>query len=117
MTKTIIVVRANESLDKEVIDGMVEQKFAPGFKASLERVNRYIQYIIITNTDNDRAVLGEIEYAKEHAFTKQTEQNMDGRIDIYFKDAKEVDVKNLYEHVNFNNSNPVRYINKYWINC
>lgn len=117
MCKKVIVVRANESLDKKAINQMVSQKFAPGFKASLERVNRYIQYIVITNTDNNRAVLGEIEYAKEHECTKQTEQNMDGRIDIYFKNAKDVDPAKLYEHVNFNNSNPVRYINEYWINC
>lgn len=117
MRKKVIVVRANESLDKKAINQMVHQKFAPGFKASLERVNREIQYIVITNTDNNRAILGEIEYAKKHEYTKLTEQNMDGRIDIYFKDAKEVNPTELYKHVNFNNSNPVRYINEYWINC
>lgn len=54
MEKNVIVVRANESLDKKGIDQMVSQKFAPGFKASLERVNRDIEYIVITNTDNNR---------------------------------------------------------------
>ncbi|CAH6803155.1 conserved hypothetical protein [Vibrio chagasii] len=114
MSKSVIVVRANESLDKKVISQMVSQGFAPGFKASLDRVNDEINFIIITNTDNDRAVLGRFTHAVEHETTKQTEQNLDGRIDIYFTDSCEVEPKQLYENVEFNNSNPVRYISKYW---
>jgi len=112
--KKVIVVRANESLDKKVINQMIYQNFAPGFKASLKRVNDDIEYIVITNTDNNRAILGKVEYAKVHEFTKQTEQNMEGRIDIYFKYVEDMDPCQLYENVNFNNSNPVRYITKYW---
>ncbi len=115
MNKVVIVVRANESLDKKAINQMLSQGFAPGFKASLTRVNSEIEYIVITNTDNNRAVLAKVTHAKEHDFTVQTEQNMDGRIDIYFKDAKEVDPTQLYENVEFNNSNPVRYIGAYWM--
>ena len=115
MNKNVIVVRANESLDKKAIDQMLSQKFAPGFKASLSRVNTEIEYVIITNTDNNRAVLCKVEYAREHEFTTQTEQNMDGRIDIYFNGAEEVDPCILYDNVNFNNSNPVRYTDTYWL--
>ncbi|GAL36107.1 hypothetical protein JCM19240_1549 [Vibrio maritimus] len=114
MKKPVIVVRANENLDKKVINQMISQGFAPGFKASLERVNREINFIVITNTDNDRAVLGRITRAVEHKSTKRTEQNLNGRIDIYFTDIYELDPQQLYENVEFNNSNPVRYINKYW---
>ncbi len=39
---------------------------------------------------------------------------MDGRIDIYFEGYKEIDPIFLYENVEFNNSNPVRYVHKYW---
>ncbi|NVD08244.1 hypothetical protein FCU94_15325 [Vibrio sp. JPW-9-11-11] len=114
MSQTVIVVRANENLDKKVISQMVSQGFAPGFKASLDRVNTDIKYFVITNTSNDRAVLGSVTHAVEHECTKQTEQNLEGRIDIYFTDSSEVDPMLLYENVDFNNSNPVRYINKYW---
>jgi len=114
MKEKVIVVRANESLDKKVINQMISQKFAPGFKASLKRVNRYVEYIIITNTDNNRAILGKVKSAKVHEFTEQTEQNMEGRIDIYFEEAEEVDPCQLYENVEYNNSNPVRYIHSYW---
>lgn len=114
MYKSVIVVRANERLDKKVIDQMLEQGFAPGFKASLNRVNSEISHIVMTNTFNNRAVLAKVSHATEHVVTCQTEQNMDGRIDIYFRDYKEIDPILLYENVEFNNSNPVRYVQRYW---
>ncbi|BEE13357.1 hypothetical protein VAWG004_18600 [Aeromonas veronii] len=114
MERTVIVVRANEGLDKKGIDQMLNQGFAPGFKASLKRISSNITHIIMTNTLNDRAVLAKITHAIPHAHTHQTEQNMDGRIDIYFEGYKEIDPILLYENVEFNNSNPVRYVYKYW---
>ena len=114
MLKPVMVVRANESLDKDAIDQMLVKGFAPGFKASEARVNREIQHIIITNTENNRAVLAQVKKAVVHESTKQTEPNSDGRIDVYFTNPKEVDPKTLYENVQFNNSNPVRYIGEYW---
>ncbi|MBM9513908.1 hypothetical protein [Desulfogranum marinum] len=115
MKKDVIVVRANENLDKKVIDQMLAQGFAPGFKASASRVSGEIQYIIITNTDNDRAVLANVTKVSAHVATQQTEQNLTGRIDIYFSDPKAISPEDLYSNVDFNNSNPVRYIEKYWI--
>ncbi|EGQ8093405.1 hypothetical protein J7I10_004464 [Vibrio vulnificus] len=114
MEKSVIVVRANESLDKKVIDQMLYQGFAPGFKASLSRINSEITHIVMTNTLNNRAVMAKVTHATKHVYTQQTEQDMKGRIDIYFKDYKEVDPLLLYENVSFNNSNPVRYVSKYW---
>ncbi|MCG9782639.1 hypothetical protein L1D52_09755 [Vibrio brasiliensis] len=114
MTKSVIVVRANESLDKKVICQMISQGFAPGFKASLARVNSEITHIIMTNTLNDRAVLAQVTHATDHIATTKTEQNLDGRIDIYFKNHDDIDPVLLYDNVVFNNSNPVRYVNKFW---
>ena len=101
MPEDTIVVRANESLDKDAIDQMLNQGFARGFKASEDRVSKEISYIIITNTDNDRAVLGNITKVKKHVPGRNSEENSDGRIDIYFSSPKEIVAEELYKFVNF----------------
>ena len=89
---------------------MLNQGFAPGFKASVGRVSKEIQYIIITNTDNDRAILGNVTRVEKPVPRQNSEENSHGRIDIHFSNPTEIVADELYRVVKFNGSKPVRYI-------
>ncbi|WP_257885253.1 hypothetical protein, partial [Vibrio parahaemolyticus] len=100
--KNCVVVRLNDDLtEKNSIQESTFKLRAHGFKASISNA-RDSSFVVLTNAKGV-ALIGSIVDVEPH-------EELEGRINIYFRDPCHIDSDELAKFVTWNNSNPVRTI-------
>ena len=98
--KRCLVVRLNDDLtEKNSIQESTFKLRAHGFKASMTNAKNS-SFIILTNTKGISLIASIIDV--------EAHDELEGRINIYFRDPCHINSTDLSKYITWNNSNPVR---------